>query len=148
MKSNLMKKTLGILALSTLGLMATAAQANWERGDQGYGHGYGYDYGHAQKIAYQQSQAFSQHINVRQDRQKQRIRAGMHQGKLTRAEFRELMQEQHQIRAMERRFRADGLIDAREFKRLDRALDIADHNIRAEKHDRQARQAYGHPRFN
>ncbi|MGK2952521.1 MAG: hypothetical protein ACSLEZ_09075 [Thiobacillus sp.] len=140
MKSNLMKKTLGILALSTLGLMATGAQANWERGGQGYGH--------AQKLAYQQSQAFSQQINARQDRQKQRIQAGMHKGKLTRAEFRELMQEQHSIRVMEQRFRADGLIDAREFKRLDRALDIADHNIRAEKHDRQARQAYGHPRFN
>jgi uncharacterized membrane protein YebE (DUF533 family) len=143
MKSNLMKKTLGILALSTLGLMATGAQANWERGDQAYGH-----YGHAQKLAYQQSQAFSQQINARQDRQKQRIQAGMHKGKLTRAEFRELMQEQHRIRAMEQRFRADGLIDAREFKRLDRALDIADYNIRAEKHDRQARQTYGHPRFN
>jgi len=138
MKSNLMKKTLGILALSTLGLMATGAQANWERGG----------YGHAQNLAYQQSQAFSQQINVRQDRQKQRIQAGMHKGNLTRAEFRELMQEQHSIRAMEQHFRADGLIDVREFKRLDRALDIADHNIRAEKHDRQARQAYGHPRFN
>jgi len=144
MKSNLMKKTLGILALSTLGLMATGAQANWERGGQAYGHGYG----HAQILAYQQSQAFSQQINVRQDRQKQRIQAGIHQGNLTRAEFRELMQEQHSIRAMEQHFRADGLIDVREFKRLDRALDIADHNIRAEKHDRQARQAYDHPRFN
>lgn len=142
MKSNLMKKTLGVLVLGTLGLMATAAQANWERG----GHGYGY--GHAQKLAYQQSQAFSQQINARQDRQKQRIQAGMHKGKLTRAEFRELMQEQRSIRAMEQYFHADGLIDAREFKRLDRALDIADHNIRAEKHDRQARQTYGHPRFN
>jgi uncharacterized membrane protein YebE (DUF533 family) len=135
-----MKKTLGVLALSTLGLMATAAQANWERG----GHGYG----HAQKLAYQQSQAYSQQINARQDRQKQRIQAGMHKGNLNRAEFRELMQEQHRIRAMEQHFRADGLIDTREFHRLDRALDIASQNIRAHMHNRQARHTYGHPRFN
>jgi hypothetical protein len=43
---------------------------------------------------------------------------------------------------MEQHFRADGFIDPREFQRLDRALDIASQNIRAEKHDRQARVAY------
>jgi uncharacterized membrane protein YebE (DUF533 family) len=59
------------------------------------------------------------------------------------------MREQHDIRAMERRFRADGVIDAREFKRLDHALDVASRNIRAEKHDRQARNAYRpYSRFN
>jgi hypothetical protein len=53
------------------------------------------------------------------------------------------MQEQHEIRAMEHHFAADGLIDAREFQRLDRALDIASRNIKLEKHDRQDRYAYG-----
>ena len=141
MKSNLMKKTFGILALGALGLMATAAHADWDGAqanrDRGsYGQGYG---GHA----YQQSQMFGQQINARQDRQMERIQAGRREGNLRRAEFRELMHEQREIRAMENYFSADGVIDAREFRRLDHALDIASRNIRAEKHDdRQARNAH------
>lgn len=131
MKSTL-KKTLGILAIGTLGLVATGAQADWDRG-----YGYQRD-GHA----FRQSQMFGERINARQDQQMERIQAGMHSGNLTRFEFRELMHEQHEIRAMERYFRADGVIDAHEFQRLDRALDIASHNIKLEKHDRQARYAY------
>lgn len=133
MKSNLMKKTLGVMALGALGLMAAGAQAGWDRGDYGQGH---------HRHDYQQSQMFSQQINARQDRQMERIRAGRREGNLRRAEFRELMYEQREIRAMERYFSADGVIDAREFKRLDHALDIASRNIRAEKQDdRQARYA-------
>lgn len=141
MKSNLMKKTLGVLALGALGLMATGAQADWDRG--GYGHGQS---GHV----YQQSRMFSQQIDARQDRQMERIQAGEREGNLRRAEFRELMREQREIRAMEHYFRADGVIDAREFKRLDHALDIASRNIQAEKQDdRQARNAYDpNRRFN
>jgi CRISPR/Cas system-associated endoribonuclease Cas2 len=135
MKSTLMKKTLGLLAL---GLIATGAQASWER------HEYAYD-----RHAYQQSQRFSQQIDARQARQMERIMAGMHEGRLTRAEFRRLKQEQREIRAMEHHFLADGVIDSREFQRLERALDTASDNIRAEKHDRQARSPYGDPyRFN
>ena len=135
MKSTLMKSTLGMLAL---GLAAAGAQASWERG--GYGHHEAYP---------QQSRAYSQQINVRQDRQAERIQAARRAGQLTRFEFRELMQEQHKIRTMEQHFRADGRIDAREFQRLDRALDIANQNIRTETHDRQARSAYDrHSRFN
>lgn len=135
MKSTLMKKTLALLAL---GLAATGAQAGWERDD---------DYPSGR--AYQQSQWFSQEIDARQDRQVERIMAGMREGRLTRAEFRWLKQEQRDIRFMENDFRADGLIDAREFQRLERALDVASRNIRAEKHDRQARGAYGYDsRFN
>jgi hypothetical protein len=134
MKSNLMKKTLGLLAL---GLVATGAQANWDFHDRGYG-----------GRAYQQSRYFSEQIDARQERQMARIRAGVEQGRLTRAEFRMLKQEQREIRAMEHHFGADGRIDAREFRRLDHALDVASNNIRAEKHDRQARNAYGPSRFN
>jgi len=135
MKSTLMKTTFGMLAL---GLMTTGAQANWERG--GYGHHEAY---------LQQTRAYSQQIDARQDRQARRIQSAMRAGYLTRFEFRELMQEQHQIRAMEHHFRSDGRIDAREFQRLDRALDSASSNIRTEKHDRQARSAYDRTsRFN
>ena len=142
MKSNLMKKSLGVLALSILGLMATAAQAGWNGGQDGWDHG-------GQGHAYHQSQIFSEKINARQDRQIERIRAGKREGNLRRAEFRELMHEQREIRAMERYFSDDGVIDAREFKRLDRALDIASRNIRSERRDdQQARNAYDHRRFN
>ena len=126
MKSNLMKKTFGILALSIMGLAATGAQAAWDRGGQGH------------KQAYQQTKAYSQQINARQDRQMQRIRAAKREGNLTHRGFRALMQEQHDIRAMEQRFRADGVIDAREFKRIDRALDSAHRNIQATNHARHA----------
>lgn len=136
MKTTPIKTRLGMLILGGLSLMTTAAQANWDRN------------GHPQvRYAYQQSQAYSQQINTRQARQMDRIEAGKHNGSLTRHEVRDLIREQHEIQGMERHFRADGIIDAREFKRLDHALNQADRNIRAERHDRQARYAYDtHPR--
>ncbi|MBW8328926.1 MAG: hypothetical protein K0M48_07195 [Thiobacillus sp.] len=134
MKSTLMKTALGMLAL---GLLATGAQAGWEQ--DGYDH----------RQANLQSRAYGQQINARQDRQMERIQSGMRSGQITRREFRELMQEQRTIHAMEQHFRADGRIDAREFRRLDRALDVAGRAIRIEKNDYQARHAYGSaPRFN
>lgn len=134
MKSTLINTTLGMLAL---GLMASGAQADWDRG------------GHAYKPAFQQSQAYGQQIDARQDRQAARILAAKRAGRLSRYEFRELMHEQHRIRAMEQHFRADGFINAREFMRIERALDLASRTIKAETHDRQARSAYGrHPSFN
>jgi uncharacterized membrane protein YebE (DUF533 family) len=135
MKSTLMKNTLGLLAL---GLIATGAQASWDRGGPGHN-----------SRAYQQSKVYSQQIDARQDRQMMRIKSGLRDGRLTRAEYRKLMHEQHDVRAMEHHFRADGVIDAREFKRLDHALDVASRNIQAEKHDRQARNAHRpNARFN
>lgn len=137
MKHILMKSGLGMLAL---GLAATAAQAGWERGDHGHQHAY----------LQQQSWAYSQQIDDRQDRQAARIQDARRAGYLTRFEFRTLMDEQHQIRAMERHFRADGRIDSHEFQRIDRALDRASRNIRMEANDRQARSVYDgrHSRFN
>lgn len=138
MKSTLLKKSLGMLALSTIGLVPTGAQADRDHGNDGHGN-----------RAYRQSQAYSQQIDARQGQQMERIQAGMHSGRLTRAEFRELMHEQRRISTIEHNFRADGYIDSREFQRLDRALSVASRNIRAEKHDHQTRLAYGHtPRFN
>lgn len=129
MKNTLMKTTLGLLALGSLSLTAPGALAGWNHGDN-------------DRHALRQSHQFSRQIDDRQDRQMDRIRTGMQEGRLTRYEFRELMHEQHQIRAMERHFRADGIIDPREYSRLDRALDQASRSIRMEKHDRQARHAY------
>ncbi|MFO7542134.1 MAG: hypothetical protein R6W97_04860 [Thiobacillus sp.] len=154
MKSNLMKKTLTVLALGSLGLLATGAQADGNRGGYGSGPGYNTSYGQIQervqdrdhrrydRKAFLQSERFTQQVNARQERQMDRIQHGMRNGALTRFEFRGLMQEQRDIRAMEQHFRADGFLDAREFQRLDRALDIASQNIRSVKHDRQERHAF------
>lgn len=164
MKSQLIKKTLVAIALGSLGVIATVAQANDNRGSHEYSKdrsGYvQFDYGtqrsrdndrepqfnhdhHAHgDFAYQQSQRFSQQINERQHRQMDRIQAGKHSGSLTRYAFRELMREHHHIRAMEQHFLADGIIDAREFNRLDHALDMASRSIRSEKHDQQARNQH------
>lgn len=141
MKSTLIKSGLGLLAL---GLFATTAQANWGQGLPGH------PLAHTQHYAaLQQTRVYTQQFNARQDRQMARIRAGFREGLLSRAEYRRLMHEQGDIRAMENRFRADGVIDAREFRRLERALDVASRKIRSEMHERQARNAYGHPtRFN
>jgi len=136
MKSILMKSGLGMLAL---GLAATSAQASWDRGG----------YSHHEAYLQQQSRAYTQEIDARQDRQAARIRAAMRAGHLTRFEFRTLIDEQHAIRITERHFRADGRMNAREFQRLERALDRASFNIRTEAHDRQARSSHDrHSRFN
>lgn len=132
MKSTTFKSTLSILTLGLMGLAAGAAQAGWDH-DRDYRHGPGF----------KQSQNFSQEINTRQNKQMQRIQSGYRNGALTHREYRELMNQQAHIREMERRFRMDdGRIDAREFKRIDHALDMAGRDIRDEKTDRQARNTY------
>lgn len=129
MTRTLIKTALSALAL---GLLATSAHASfYDRGGRG------------QTQAAKQSQAYSQQVNVRQARQAQRIEAAQRAGLLSRFEFRVLMNEQQHIRAMERKFRSDGIIDAREFQRLDRALDVAARNIRMETLARNARHGYG-----
>lgn len=118
MKPSLIKTPLGILAAAVLALSAGVATAGWHPGE---------------------THRYSREVDVRQDRQHERIRAGRHDGSLTRAEFRDLTREQREIRALERHFSADGMLDAREFRRLDRALDRASGNIRAARDDRERR---------
>jgi len=92
MKNALMKTTLGMLMLGSLGLMATSAQADWDRNSHGY---------HPGEHAYRQSQAYGRQIDARQAHQMDRIRAGRHDGSLTPTEFRNLMHEQRKIRALD-----------------------------------------------
>lgn len=131
----LMKTALSTLAL---GLLATSVHADFfDRGGRGH-----------PQVA-QQSHAYIQQVNARQAQQMRRIEGAQRAGLLNRYEFRTLMNEQQQIHAMERKFRADGILDSREFQRLDRALDLAQHNIRMETLARNTRQAPGHaPRYN
>lgn len=133
MKTRPITQLLGVLALSTLSLMASNASAGWDHHERVY-------YSHMDRH-HQHSQRAAQAINARQDRQMERILAGKRSGQLTRAEFRELMHEQRHIRRMERHFREDGHISQREYRHLDHALDRASRNIRYERHDRQDRFA-------
>lgn len=126
MKSTFLNTSLAILTLGAMSL-AGSAQAGWR-----HDHSFSHDH------AFHSSQVFSQQFHARQERQMARIRAGFHDGVLARHEARILMREQNAIRDMERRFGADGRIDAHEYARLGHAQDIAGHRIRAEKHDRHA----------
>ncbi len=149
MKSLPIKTTLLALTLGSLGMLSTAAQAA-DNNRFGYGHD-----ARSNNVAYShpnhrgqpdrfQSKQFKQQINARQHRQMDRIQAGKQSGSLTRHGFRELTHEQRHIRAMERQFLADGFMGPREFRQMDRALDRANRNIRAEKRDYQARNNRGH----
>lgn len=147
MKTQLIKHTLVALALGSLGMLTTAAHADHGRfGDGRSVHASytedGYD-GRYDRDDFRQSSQFIQQINARQDRQMERLAAGKRSGELTRHEFRDLMYQQREVRAMEQRFLADGILDAREFRHLDRALDRASRSIRSEKHDQQARYQRG-----
>lgn len=147
MKTQLIKHTLVALALGGLGMLTTAAHA--EHGPFGEGRSVhasnnsdAYSSRHDRR-EFHQSNQFIRQIDARQDRQRARLIAGKRSGELTRHEFRDLMAEQRDIRAMEQYFLADGIMDAREFRRIDRALDRAGRAIRSEKHDQQARNQRG-----
>jgi hypothetical protein len=128
----LMKTALSALAL---GLLATSAHADFfDRGGRGH-----------PQVA-KQSHAYIQQVNARQAQQMRRIEAAQRAGLLSHYEFRTLKHEQLQIRAMERKFRADGILNAREFQRLDRALDLAQRNIRMETLARNTRHGHEHGR--
>ncbi|MFP5408524.1 MAG: hypothetical protein ACLGGY_04500 [Gammaproteobacteria bacterium] len=126
----LMKTALSVLAL---GLMGANAHAGF------YDH-----HDHGRPNVAKQSQAYIQQVNARQAQQMRRIEAARRAGLLSRHEFSMLKHEQQQIRTLERKFRADGILNAREFQLLDRALYVAQRNIRMETLARNAYHGHGH----
>lgn len=74
-------------------------------------------------------------IDARQWRQQERIVEGVRSGQLTEREAARLWAQQREIRGLERAFRADGWLDWRERRILERELDRASFDIRREKHD-------------
>ena len=69
-------------------------------------------------------------IDARQAAQAARIDAALHQGRLSRHEFRSLQREQAQIRRFEARAKADGIVTRSERRELQRMLDRAERHIR------------------
>jgi hypothetical protein len=91
---------------------------------------------------FQENLRLRKEVNERQDRQMDRILSGFYEKRITAHEFRRLMDEQRDIRQMERQFLSDGFLNRSEYQKLDRALDNASRNIYKEKHDAQARPNY------
>lgn len=69
-------------------------------------------------------------IDARQARQAARIDAALHEGRLSRREFRLLKREQAEIRHYEAQARADGVVTRRERRELQQMLDRASRHIR------------------
>lgn len=78
-------------------------------------------------------------VDARQRLLVERIRDGIDDGRISRHEARDLYREQRAIEITQRRYLADGRLSRDEWESLDRMLDRAAANIRAEKRDRDWR---------
>ncbi len=133
MKTANIAKILATAALASLGLAAGASHAD--------------SYGFYAKVnapefnrpdfgpAFCPPKTNASSIDQRQNVQMERIFEGVRSGQLTRYEARELIQEQKRIDQLQRRYLADGRLDRGEWADLERRLDEASRDIRAEKHD-------------
>ena len=83
--------------------------------------------------------ASADEIDRRQAYQEQRIRDGVRRGEITRREYRQLENEQANIREMERRAKADGFVDPWERAQISRAQTAASAHIYHESHDGERR---------
>lgn len=135
MKTKTILKTLGLAA--TMAASAGAFANGWH--DDGPRFGFA-----GPHPAFKESLQMIKDVNDRQDRQLERILARFYEGRLTPAEFRKLMDEQADIRKMERSFMADGFLNRYEFNRLDEALNAASRNIFREAHDANGKPGYGY----
>lgn len=78
-------------------------------------------------------------INKREARQQDRIQQGVKSGELTKKETKEAVQEQRDIKKIEKIYKADGTLTTRERQDLQRELDQSSQEIKAQKHDAQKR---------
>jgi hypothetical protein len=150
MKTSRIRKILGLAALTALTLGAGAGQAD-TRGFQfstGFPHAGPVPHGHPrpfQPAAYCPPRWGVATVDERQARQMDRIHEGLRSGQLTRHEARDLLRDQRQIERVERHYLADGRLSRDEWLDLDRRLDEASREIRAEKHDFDRNgHGYGH----
>jgi hypothetical protein len=78
-------------------------------------------------------------VDRREDHQRDRIKQGIKNGELTKAEARHLRVEEARIRLIEAKAKSDGQITTKEARQLDRRLDKTSRHIYRQKHDRQDR---------
>jgi hypothetical protein len=137
MKTKMILKTLGLAAV-----MAASSGA-FAHGWNDDGPRFGFP-GNNHGSAFRESLALIKNVNERQDNQHERITQSYREGRLTQPEFRKLMDEQTDIRKMERSFMADGILSRFEFQKLDNALDAASKHIFVEAHDANGKPVYGY----
>lgn len=136
MKTKMLIKTLG---LATVMAVSAGAFANDE-----YRPNFNQGPAFHHQPAFQESLRLMNEVNDRQDKQLDRILNGFYERRITPQEFRKLMDEQRDIRRMERAFLSDGVLTRFEYRRLDVALDTASRGIFKEAHDGQGRPGHGH----
>lgn len=76
-------------------------------------------------------------IDARQVRQEQRIDQGVRSGQLTPNEAAKLERGQQHVERLEDKAKDDGVVSAKERRRLGHAQDVQSQRIYREKHDRQ-----------
>lgn len=138
MKTKTLIQSLGLAAV-----MAVSAGAFAHDNDNyrpGFNNGPAFNNNHP---VFQESLRLIKEVNGRQDQQADRILNGFYEKRINPQEFRRLMDEQREIRKMERAFLSDGFLTRFEYQKLDVALDIASRNIFKEGHDAQGRPGYG-----
>lgn len=136
MKSKMIVQSLGLAAVMAMSAGAFAFGNNDYR--PGFNNGPAFNH-----PAFQESLRLMNEVNERQDTQMDRILNGFYDRRINPPEFRQLMDEQRDIRMMERQFLSDGFLTRFEYQRLDAALDAASRSIYKEGHDDQGRPAYG-----
>lgn len=80
-------------------------------------------------------------VNARQQNQRERIQQGVRSGELTRRETRKAVESQRDVRQLERAYKSDGQLTARERADLHHEQNQASRQIYNQKHDAQARPA-------
>jgi len=79
------------------------------------------------------------HVNARQQNQRERIQQGVKSGELTRRETGRLVEEQRDVRQLERAYKSDGTLTGAERRDLQHEQNQASHDIYRQKHDEQDR---------
>ena len=90
------------------------------------------------------SQADTRHtrdpgVNARQHNQRERIQQGVKSGELTRRETGRLVEEQRDVRQLERAYKSDGTLTGAERRDLNHEQNQASRDIYRQKHDEQER---------
>ena len=129
------KKTVQSLCIAAMMAVSSGAFAH---GNDDYRVGPNHPTFNAHPV-FQESLRLMKEVNDRQDKQLDRILNGFYEKRINPHELRKLMDEQKDIRKMERAFLSDGFLTHFEYQKLDAALDRASRNIFEEKHDAQGR---------
>jgi Skp family chaperone for outer membrane proteins len=78
-------------------------------------------------------------VNARQHNQRERIQQGVRSGELTRRETGRLVEEQRDVRQLERAYKSDGTLTGAERRDLQHEQNQASRDIYRQKHDEQDR---------